>query len=78
MEKIREIQLPTWARAIFANDDHSGVSEQDSVEAASWYAEQVEEHGPITLEHTGEFEEFTAHPEFGLACETERVIIWAD
>ena len=76
--KIEEIQMPMWARCPVAYGDFSGISEDDSDLVLGWLSELQEEHGSITFEHTGDFSEFEPFPAFGLGCDCERVIIWAE
>ena len=78
MTEIATVDLPSWAIPLFANGDNSHLTDDDERTALEWYDDLVEEHGPITLDYSGDRDEFTPYPAFGLACDTERVTIYAD
>jgi len=76
--KVDEIQMPIWARCPIANGDYSGLSDEDESTVLEWLHQLYEDHSHVTFEHTGDFSEFEPFPEFGLGCDCERVIIWAE
>lgn len=67
--------FPCWAITIFANSDYSGFEdkEEDIYEANLWAAENG--YGTLAEAYEETHNDFDSHPAFGLACDTELVVM---
>lgn len=65
--------FPCWAITMFANSDYSGLDEEDIYKANLWAAENG--YGMLAEAYEETCNDFDRYPAFGLACETELVVM---
>ena len=71
MEYVED--FPTWAITYCIYDDSSGMSDEDKKIVDDWMEENGYSHIADVVENTRN--EFNKYPAFGLACETETVVM---
>lgn len=67
-----DAQFPNWGMCYLVNGDRSALTDEDA-KMVDDFAATMREEGYTEMRVTDDVNEFCAHPEFGLACDTTRI-----